>query len=237
MSDVLLLHAGIADSRMWAPQIAALEAAGHRVSAPDLPGFGETPLEPGEVDYVASAASFVSASAVVVGCSFGGRIALELAVTRPELVEKLVLVGAGLGSWEWSEQARAGFAEEEDAIERGDLPAAAAAQARMWLAEDASDDVRALTEEMTLRSYELQIPVDEQVTATWPEPPAIDRLDDVTAPTLVVVGSEDVPDILAIAELLAAGIPGARKEVVDGAGHLPGLERPGELNRLLLEFV
>jgi len=237
MSDVLLLHAGIADSRMWAPQITALETAGHRVSAPDLPGFGETPLEPGVVDYVAYAASFAPTSSVLVGCSFGGRIALELAVAWPELVEKLVLVGAGLGGWEWSEAARAGFAEEEEAIEGGDLAEAAAAQARMWLADDASADVRALTEAMTLRSYELQIPVDGQVTAAWPEPPAADRLGDVTAPTLVVVGSEDVPDILAIAERLAAGIPSARREVVDGAGHLPGLERPGELNRLLLEFV
>ena len=52
MSDVLLLHAGIADRRMWEPQVEALEAAGHRVLAPDLPGFGDAPLEPGTIDYV-----------------------------------------------------------------------------------------------------------------------------------------------------------------------------------------
>ncbi|HXH88894.1 MAG TPA: alpha/beta fold hydrolase [Gaiellaceae bacterium] len=237
MSDVLLLHAGIADSRMWALQIAALETAGHRVSAPDLPGFGETPLEPGVVDYVGYAASFAPTPSVVVGCSFGGRIALELAVARPELVEKLVLVGAAHGSWVWSEAARAGFAEEEEAIERGDLAEAAAAQARMWLGADASAEVRALTEAMTLRSYELQIPVEDEVSAAWLEPPASERLDEVVAPTLVVVGSDDVPDILAIADLLTAGIPGARREVVEGAGHLPGLERPEGLNRVLLDFV
>lgn len=222
---------------MWAPQITALEAAGHRVRAPDLPGFGETPLEPGVVDYVAYAASFTSAAAVIVGCSFGGRIALELAVTRPELVGKLVLVGAGLGSWDWSDEAKAGFAEEEEAIERDDLPAAASAQARMWLADDASADVRALTEEMVRRSYELQLPFEDQVTGAWPDPPASERLGEITAPTLVVVGTADVPDLRAIADLLAGRIPGARLEVVEGAGHLPGLERPEVLNRLLLEFV
>ena len=54
--NVLLLHAGIADRRMWAPQIEALEAAGHRVLAPDLPGFGDNALTPPTVDYVEFAA-------------------------------------------------------------------------------------------------------------------------------------------------------------------------------------
>ena len=237
MTDVLLLHAGIADSRMWAPQISALEAAGHQVTAPDLPGYGETPLRPGEVDYVGHTASLLDRPATVVGCSFGGRIALELAGARPDLVERLVLVGAGLGSWAWSDEARSGFAQEEEALEQGDLAAAAAAQARMWLAADASVEVRGLTEEMTRRSYELQLPVGDEVTAVWPDPPAADRLAAISAPTLVVVGSEDVPDIHEIANLLADGIPGAQRVVIDGAGHLPSLERPEELNRLLLEFL
>lgn len=170
MSDVLLLHAGIADRRMWAPQVDALSGAGHRVLAPDLPGFGETPLEPGTIDFVAYAADRLDAPAAVVGCSFGGRIALELALARPELVDRLVLVGAGLGGWDWSEAARAGYAEEEEALERGELAEAAAAQARMWLAADADEEVRSLTEAMTLRSYELQIPFEDEVTDVWPDP-------------------------------------------------------------------
>ena len=239
MSDVLLLHAGIADSRMWASQIEALTAAGHRVLAPDLPGFGETPLEAGTVDYVAFATDRLDGPTAVVGCSFGGRIALELevALARPELVERLVLVVAGLGSWDWSDLAKAGFAEEEEALERGDLAEAAAAQARMWLAADATDDVRSLTEAMILRSYELQLPVEDEVTALWPEPPAAEQLEKIDVPTLVVVGSEDVEDIKTIAEKLAAEIPGARLATIEGAGHLPSLERPGELNRLLLDFL
>ena len=120
------------------PQVEALEAAGHRALAPDLPGFGDAPLEPGTIAYVDYAASLLDRPATVVGCSFGGRIAIELAAARPDLVERLVLIGAGLGSWDWSESAQAGFAEEEEAIERGDLAAAAAQQARMWLADDAA---------------------------------------------------------------------------------------------------
>jgi pimeloyl-ACP methyl ester carboxylesterase len=237
MSDVLLLHAGIADHRMWKPQVEALEAAGHRAFAPDLPGFGDAPLEPGTIAYIDYAASLLEAPAVVVGCSFGGRIAIELAASWPDLVERLVLIGAGLGSWTWSESARAGFAEEEEAIERGELAAAAAQQARMWLAEDAAPEVRELTEAMTLRSYDQQLPVDGRVKAVWPEVSAETRLAEIGAPTLVVVGTEDLEDIKSMAKTLAAEIPGARLETIAGAGHLPSLERPDELNRLLLDFL
>lgn len=222
---------------MWAPQIEALEAAGHHALAPDLPGFGETPLEPGAVDYVGHIADLLERPAAVVGCSFGGRVALELTVARPDLVGSLVLVGAGLGGWDWSDEARAGFAEEEAALELGDFAAAAAAQGRMWLADDATDEVRALTEAMILRSYELQIPVGDDVTGSWPDPPASERLERVSVPTLVIVGSADLADIHAIADRLAAGIPGARRAAIEGAGHLPSLERPDELNRLLLDFL
>jgi 3-oxoadipate enol-lactonase len=236
MSDVLLLHAGIADHRMWEPQVAALEAAGHRALAPDLPGFGDAPLEPGTIAYVDHAASLLDRPATVAGCSFGGRVALELAAARPDLVERLVLIGAGLGSWDWSDSAQAGFAEEEEAIERGELAAAAAQQARMWLAIDAAPDVRELTEAMTLRSYDQQLPVEGKVKAVWPDVSAETRLAEIGAPTLVVVGTADLEDIRSMAEKLVAGIPGARLATIDGAGHLPSLERPEELSALLLDF-
>jgi 3-oxoadipate enol-lactonase len=235
--DVLLLHAGIADGRMWAPQIRALVVAGHRVGAPDLPGYGEAPLEPGTVDYVAAAAAALKQPSAVVGCSFGGRVALELTATRPELVERLMLVGAALGSWEWSPEARAGLDEEEAALERGDLRGAAEQQARMWLAPGAPADVHELTVDMTLRSYEQQLPMEDHVRAVWPEPPAEQRLGEIAVPTLVVHGSEDIADMTAMSGRLAAEIPGARLVTIEGAGHLPSLERPDDFNRLLLGFL
>jgi 3-oxoadipate enol-lactonase len=107
----------------------------------------------------------------------------------------------------------------------------------MWLAAGADPIVRELTEAMTIRSYEQQLPLEESVQASWPQPPAAERLADIDAPTLVIVGTEDVADILAMADRLAAGIPGARLATIEGAGHLPSLERPDELNRLLLDFL
>ena len=86
MSTVLLLHAGVADSRMWAPQVEALEAAGQRVLAPDLRGFGERRLEPARFSHLRDAEVLLDGPAAVVGNSLGGRVALELAVGRPDLV-------------------------------------------------------------------------------------------------------------------------------------------------------
>ena len=107
----------------------------------------------------------------------------------------------------------------------------------MWLAPGAEPAVRELTEAMTLRSYEQQLPLEDQVKATWPQPSAADRLEELGVPTLVVVGTDDVPDIRAMAEHLASRIRGARLARIEGAGHLPSLEQPDELNRLLLDFL
>jgi 3-oxoadipate enol-lactonase len=235
--NVLLLHAGIADKRMWREQIAALEAAGHRVLAPDLPGFGDAALEPPTVDYVAFAVDVLDGPAAVVGCSFGGRVALEVAGSRPDLVSSLVLVAPGLGSIEWSEDSQAGFAEEEAILEQGDLAGAAAQQARMWLAPNASAEVRELTEAMTVRSYDQQLPVEGEVRAVWPEPSAETRLGELEVPALLVLGDADRPELVSLAERLVRELPDARLETIPGAGHLPSLERPHELNRLLLDFL
>ena len=235
--NVLLLHAGIADRRMWAAQVEVLETARHRVLAPDLPGFGDAALTPPTVDYVEFAAGLLDGPAAVVGCSFGGRVALELAAAKPKLVTKLVLVAPGLASTEWSEEAKAGFAEEEALIESGDLTGAAEQQARMWLAPDAATDVRELTVAMTVRSYDQQLPFEDEVRAVWPEPSAETRIAELDVPALLVVGDADLPELRSLAERLAGELPDAGLATIEGAGHLPSLERPEELNRLLLEFL
>jgi pimeloyl-ACP methyl ester carboxylesterase len=221
---------------MWAPQVEVLEAAGHRVLAPDLPGFGDAALEPSTVDYVGFASELLDEPAAVVGCSFGGRVALELAGSKPELVRKLVLVAPGLASTEWSEESKAGFAEEEALVEQGDLAGAGEQQARMWLAPDAAEEVRALTADMTVRSYDQQLAADD-VRAVWPEPSAETRLAELEVPALVIVGDADRAEMRELAAALAAELPDARLETIVGAGHLPSIERPDELNALLVEFL
>jgi 2-hydroxy-6-oxonona-2,4-dienedioate hydrolase len=70
-----------------------------------------------------------------------------------------------------------------------------------------------------------------------PEPPAADRLPDVQAPTLLIVGDEDQPSVFAAADLLQRELPNVRKVVMHGTAHVPNLEKPEEFNRIVLNFL
>ena len=230
---------------MWEPQVGMLEAAGYRVLAPDLRGFGQRELEPAPFSYLRDAEALLEGPAAVVGCSLGGRVALELAVHRPGLVERLVLIAPGLPGWEWSDETRAGWAEEEAAFERGDAEAAAEASLRMWVdgprrsPEQVDPVLRSSVRKMILRSYELQQHAWEAGASEEEilEPPVNKRLGEILCPTLVLVGDEDTSDMQAIAAHVAESIDRARHVIVPGAGHLPSLERADEVNSLLLAFL
>jgi 3-oxoadipate enol-lactonase len=238
----LLLHAGIADSRMWTPQAAALRDAGFDVLAPDLRGFGQRPMGTEPFSHARDVEALLDGPAAVVGASLGGRVALELAVLRPDLVERLVLIAPGMPGWAWSDETRAGWSAEEEAFEQGDFEAAAEASLQQWVdgprrAPEAVDQtLRADVREMLLRSYELQS-VEEPEEEDLLEPAINERLGDIRCPTLVIVGDEDIADMQGIAAHVVASIDGARLATVSGASHLPSLERPDEVNGLLLPFL
>ena len=242
MSTVLLLHAGIADSRMWKPQEEALRNAGFDVLAPDLRGFGERPLDSEPFSHARDVEALLAGPGAVIGCSMGGRVALELAVLRPDLVERLVVIAPGMPGWPWSDETRAGWAAEEAAFERGDLAAAAEAGVRLWIdgprrqPDEVDPALRAAVAEMTIRSYELQRDVEDNEESPL-EPAINERLGEIRCPTLVLVGDEDVSDMQGIATHVAASIADARLVTIPGASHLPGLERPEAVNPLLLEFL
>jgi 3-oxoadipate enol-lactonase len=232
LTERILLHAGIADSRMYRQQVRTLAPA----RALDLPGFGITPLEPDSLDDRAFVRNALPEESVtLIGTSLGGRIALELALEGPDRVAALVLVGPGLPGHEWSDEVRAFGTEEEEALERGDLDAAVEANVRLWLADAVDPDVRALVADMQRNAFVLHQGHDYKDVPL--DPPASERLVDVEAPTLVVTGDEDVRDIHEIADRLAAGIPGAERATIAGAGHLPSLERPDEFDRVVLAFL
>jgi 3-oxoadipate enol-lactonase len=240
-----LLHAGIADSRMWQPQVDVLQTAGYRVLTPDLRGFGQQVMEPAPFSYVRDVEALLDGPAAVVGSSLGGRVALELAVLRPELVERLVVIAPGMPGWEWSDETRAGWAEEEAAFECGDVEAAAEASLRLWVdgprrsPEMVDSAMRSEVRRMVLRSYELQqhawdAGAREEETL---DPPVGGRLGEIRCPTLVLVGDEDVVDMRAIAAHVANSVSGARLVNVPESAHLPSLERADEINAHLLAFL
>ncbi len=245
-----LLHAGICDSRMWEPQWGPFVAQ-HRTVRLDFRGFGETPLHPGRVchaeDVIAVLDALEIERAALVGASFGGRVALELAVARPDRVSALVLACPGMTGHDWSDAVQAYGAEEDAAIERGDVDAAVEANLRMWVdgphRQPGSVDpaLRELVGRMQRRAFEHWLALPEEARdaaddeALVPDLP--DRLGEIAAPTLVVLGELDVIDMHAIADRLTREIPGARFASISGTAHLPSLERPDEFNALVLGFL
>ena len=246
---VVLVHAGICDSRMWDPQWTTFPRD-HRTVRYDQRGFGRSPLTPGPVadarDLAALLAGLGVERAALVAASYGGRVALELAVARPDLVELLVLAGASLPGHEWSPAVRDYFAEEEAALERGDLDAAVDASLRTWVdgtgrpAGTVDPTVREAVRRMQRRAFELQLPFadneeEEEEEALEPDWP--DRLGKAQVPALVLVGDHDQPDIHEMARRLARELPQARTATIAGAAHLPSMERPAEFDRLALAFL
>jgi 3-oxoadipate enol-lactonase len=243
---LVLIHEGICDSRMWDPQWEAYTAA-HRVLRLDLRGFGRTPLEPGRFsnarDVIETLEGHGLGRAALVGVSLGGRVALEVAIARPELVSALVLVAPGLPGHAWSKELQAAWGEEEAALEAGDLDEAVEVNLRTWVdgprrrPGDVDAAVRERVGEMQRRALELQVPVGEDAEEELLVPDLAERLGQVTAPTLVVVGDEDQPDMQAIADRLEREIPGARRASIANTAHVPSLERPREFDELVLGFL
>ena len=244
-APVVFLHQGIADSRVWDHQWISFAPAYMLVRC-DLPGFGRTPIERVPVTYARDVADALDAAGVsqaaVIGGSLGGRVALELAVGRPDLVRALVLVAPALPGVDWSADVRAYGAAEDEAMAAGDLDAAAELNLRMWVdgpqrtPGEVDPLVRAAVGEMQRQALELQAPHwddDEEMLV----PHLADRLGDVRVPTLVVVGEQDVADFQALAARMAADIPGARLVTIPDTAHVPNLERPRVFDTAVLGFL
>jgi pimeloyl-ACP methyl ester carboxylesterase len=231
---------------MWDPQWETYPTT-HRVVRYDLRGFGRSPIGPGRFSHAGDLVELLERQgmqkASLVGVSMGGRAALEVARARPDLVEALVLVGAGFPGHDWSAEMNAADAAETEALERGDIDAAVEVCMRTWVdgprrqPEDVDPAVRLHVAEMQRLAYELQLPVWE----TADEEPLVDnlaeRLGEVAVPTLILVGEEDIPDMHQIADRLERELPNAQRASIADTAHVPSLERPREFDQLVLPFL
>lgn len=240
---VLLLHSGVADSRMWQPQFDAL-AAHFRLVAFDMRGFGQSDLPPGEFAFHDDARAvldyFEIEKAALVGSSMGGSVAINMTLAYPERVTKLILIAPGLNGYDFTGDATiAGWEKSDELYEAGDFEAAAEVEVAMWLdgpqrkPTQVDPELRALIRDAVLLSYGRP----EHAESRPIDPPAITRLDEIGVPVLVIEGALDVPDMHTIAATIAKDVPDARKVTIQNAAHLPGLERPAEVNPLIQEFL
>jgi pimeloyl-ACP methyl ester carboxylesterase len=230
---------------MWEPQIPVAVAAGCRVVAPDLFGFGES-VVPGDrseysidryADLVAALIGKLGLDPVVlVGLSMGGYIALAVARRHPEALGALVLA---------------------DTRADPDTPAGRQARTDQQALVEERNDVTPLVDGLLNRILagtgprhaEVGAFLGDMMRATAPagwigaleamkqRRDHTDLLPRISVPTLVVVGESDALVPLEVAEAMAGAIPGARLEVVPDAGHVANLENPDVFNRAFADFL
>ena len=243
-------------------------AARHRIFAPDLPGYGRTekPRARYTIPYFAR---FVERyiedrglrSAVIIGASLGGRIALELALERPSLARKLVLVNSlGLGAPQ-IRMAQMAYGlvtiprvgEAVMRFTRGALDWASPSMIRRVAARyaGASSDLEKSMDDAYLENLREMYATDDfhnaylSTVRSLINPRALfgghhdvtSRLSEIKVPLQLIWGADDPLFPVAQATRAHALVAHSRLAIIEGAGHSPQAERPEEFNRVLLNFL
>jgi pimeloyl-ACP methyl ester carboxylesterase len=245
---IVLVHASIADCRMWDQQVAVL-ARRYRVARYDVRGFGRSPDPTADffdhADLLAVMATAGMERAVLVGASNGGRIALDTVLSSPDRVVGLVLIGSRLPGIPIPRALKSVFEAEDTALREGDIDRAREINLRLWVdgvgrdRGEVPNGVRRTVGSWldTLLPRQAAQLRTEAGDALQVEPPVDERLGEIVVPTLVMVGQHDQPLMRAAAQHLAFGIAKSRLVVVEGAAHLVNVEQPQRCNALLEAFL
>lgn len=167
----------------------------------------------------------------------GGQCVVDFTLTYPDIVRALILIDSGLSGFSWSQEHSALMGAIRQQASQDDTQAAK----ETWLAHPFfAPALRQPLVAARLRKNMADYSGWHFMNAdpgSWIEPPAIHQLSYITAPTLIIVGDNDVPDLLAMADMFAQHIPFARKVVVAGAGHMVNMEAPDQVNEAILDFL
>ena len=239
---LLLIHSGITQLRMWDPQIEALSQA-HFVIRFDARGFGRTVAQPGPYSDRWDALSLLDHVGVdtvtAIGCSRGGMIAIELAVDAPGRTAGLVTIGS----------TPSGHPEVEETPHEHalyELVEAATGAEQLRLEADFWEvgplrDPATLDPAFVATARELNVAnlshINEKRERIPLEPPAYERLGEITVPTLVMVGEHDVSVVMPATKSLLARIPNAQEHRFAEVAHLPNVEQPEEFEAVLLAWL
>jgi len=234
---VVLVHDGVVNSLAWNDVWPAFCRRFHTVRY-DRRGFGRSPAATtwySEIDDLASLLQQLHLSRVdLVGSSHGGELSIDFTLAHPGVVRRLVLVGPVVSGMPYSEHFLARGADAFKLLDSGDVAGAI----KLWTADKyliapANDSARR-------QLYELLSSNPQDMThrdLPLRPKPALPRLNEIHAPTLILVGDADIPDVHAHAGAIEAGIANSRRVVVQGVGHIMYLEKPAELSRMVIAFL
>jgi pimeloyl-ACP methyl ester carboxylesterase len=242
----VMVHAGVADCRQWNNEFAAFQDS-YRILRYDLRGYGNSEPVDGEFSHLADLIALLgyvgmSEPLVLMGCSMGGGLALDFALASPSQVKALVLVGAGPSGLKLDVSKHPKVDDAEKASSDGDLDLVAELETQIWFdgmgrpPYQVNPSMRHLVLEMCRRGLELDA---RHLGRRLPDSdrPAADRLSEVAAPVLVVVGQHDTPFIQAAANYMVDRLAVAKKVMMEDAAHLPNLDHPTAFRGLVASFL
>ncbi len=242
---LVLIHAGIANLDIWDEQMPVF-AERYKTVRYDVRGWGETPDPAGEYtdhgDLDALLDYLGIERAAVLGNSNGGRIAIDFALTFPGRVSKLIVVAPALGGFDYPKDS---FVEQRSeqhdaALKVGDIELAAELEAQLWVdgPNRSPDHVDAALRERVLNLMRHTLNLPEGVgLGSIAQPPAAGRLKEISVPTLVIIGDQDVDLLFPVADALEREIPDAKRVTMQGVAHLPSMEKPEHFNQIVLDFL
>ena len=244
-TPVVFLHAAVCDSRMWAAQMAHLGES-HRVIAYDRPGFGGSPARDESAssitDWLAVLAALgVEEPVVLVACSQGGRIALEAALTHPSRIRGLFLIApslSGAPAPAYPPEIESLLRVQQLAQDAGDWERCNQIKARLWLDGPLSPEMRVdgAARQLFLAMNSIAI-ANRDRGGESDSIPVYDRLAEIRAPARVIWGDLDFPHVQQRAKRVADHLPKGDGLCLPGAAHLPSLECPDTVNKLLERFL
>jgi len=241
---LLLVHAGVADSRMWEAQFEAFSEV-YQVIRFDLRGFGRSNMPSrtfSNYEDIRALLDFLGIESVyLLGISFGGMIALDFTLAYPDYTKALVLGAPSVSGTSPSERVRQFWDEEDALLEKGDLEGATELNLKLWVAgphrdsNQVSAEVRDLVREMQLSIFKKEFPDDvEEIDL---DPPAIERLGDVKIPVQVMIGELDLEEKLELVDRLVREMPSCQKVVIPSVAHMLNMEKPVEFNQSVFDFL
>ncbi|WP_341912481.1 alpha/beta hydrolase [Ferrovibrio terrae] len=243
---VVFLHANVGDRRMWRAQMDGI-SAGNMAVAYDRRGFGDTRGEPEDYSAISDLMAVLGAtakgrSAILVGCSQGGRIAIDTALRHPSAVRGLVLISptvTGAPDPVLPPDIKSLLAEQKAAEAAGDLDRVIAIKARLWLDGPLQPEGR-----VTGRARQLFLDMNATALRSSPlgmdmdaPPGAFQHLGEIAVPALVICGDMDFPHIQERCRAVAGLMPNATHHVLPDAAHVPSLDRPAEITALVTGFI
>ena len=237
---IVLLHDGLLSSVTW-DEVWERLAARHQVIRYDRRGYGrsELPAKPysSTEDLRKLLTHLKVQHAVIVGSSSGGALALDFAVAHPEMTAGLFLIGPVVHGMEYSVEFRERANRNNEPMERDDVKAWARnwSQDRFLIAGGNEAARRKIYEQLVENAEKLKrfdAALEEKLS-----PSASQRLNEIKAPMLILVGDTDIADVHAHCDAIKAGVHEASREVIKDAGHLIQLEKPDEVVKKLEDFA